>query len=196
VPLALAAASTGAAAATDGEGTMQDTLIGRAGPITSGGYGATVVKTGAIAGSNTFLTGAQGGWVINHRLVLGAGGYGLARDVRAPHDPEHRDLSMGYGGVRLEFTPLAERLVHLSTAILVGAGGLTIDDKESGGEGDASASFNVVEPEIGAEINVAEWFRIGIGATYRYFASVGIKDLDDRDVSGASGMLALKFGAF
>lgn len=65
---------TGTALAED------ETLLG--GEIESGGYGALVVKFGHIKGEGGILVGVQGGWIVNHTLVIGGGGYGLANNIR------------------------------------------------------------------------------------------------------------------
>src|SRR4051794_928589 len=57
------------------------TLLSR--PFQSGGYGAPVVSYTRFAGTDSVLIGARGGWVLNHQLVIGGGGFGLARP---PHE--------------------------------------------------------------------------------------------------------------
>jgi hypothetical protein len=60
---------------------QETTLIN--GEIESGGFGGPVLKVTSINGENAVMIGGRGGWIINHSLVLGGGGYGLVTEVKA-----------------------------------------------------------------------------------------------------------------
>ena len=115
-----------AAFASQGALSAQETLL--EGDIRHGGFGAPVVKFTGIDDRFGVLVGGRGGWIINGSFVLGAGGYGLAnvnnfeRSVAALGDT--RRLVMGYGGLELEYVHRPDELVHFSTNLLIGAGGL------------------------------------------------------------------------
>jgi len=53
----------------------EETLLG--GGFESGGYGGPVVKFTNVKGEFAVMAGGYGGWLINHSLMLGGGGYGL-----------------------------------------------------------------------------------------------------------------------
>ena len=64
------------------------------GPIESDGYGGPLFKIGQINGETGVFVGGQGGWIINHRLVLGGKGYGLVNDIEVEGS---QDLKLGFG---------------------------------------------------------------------------------------------------
>jgi hypothetical protein len=47
------------------------------------------------------MAGGRGGWVINHSLIIGGGGYGITTEVNATEGANRRsgplDLQFGYG---------------------------------------------------------------------------------------------------
>ncbi|HKO14944.1 MAG TPA: hypothetical protein VJU87_01840 [Gemmatimonadaceae bacterium] len=194
-----AAAQTPASAAASGQ-TLAPS------PMTSGGYGAPVQRLSAIAGKSVLFTGLEGGWIMNHRFVLGAAGYGLAtQNVRNPgaalRDSRGRApvVEMGYGGVTFGYVPQSTKLVHLSFQTLIGGGGLTYDMQDIAGvrpEDAPADGFFVLEPSVEGELNVTRFFRIGVGAGYRFVSGASLEGLGDRDLRGASASLTFRLGRF
>jgi hypothetical protein len=45
-------------------------------------------------------------------------------------------------------------------------------------------------------VNVTGFFRVGLGASYRFVQDVDLVELRNEDVSGFSGVVTLKFGRF
>ncbi|MBE0642740.1 MAG: hypothetical protein IH600_01540 [Bacteroidetes bacterium] len=194
----------------------QETLF--ASPIEHGGFGAAVAKMTPIRGEMALMVGGYGGWLINHQFMLGGGGYGLVTNVRAsseaeaaysPYD-EPLYLEFGYGGVMLEYIIAPSKLVHINVNALIGGGGITYrddwlnnwyddmrgSDTDPHHYGRTEALF-VVEPTVNVELNVTEWFRISAGASYRVVTGIDeLRGIENKDLSGPSGQLALKFGAF
>lgn len=172
------------------------------GDIKSGGYGGPVVKINDIDGETGVWVGAKGGWIINHSLVIGAAGYGLVNKINeTPIDTSRtRQLAGGYGGIILEYIYQPLSLVHLNTGILVGAGGVghhfIDDDEDEGWDGNNGDAFFALEPNLGVEVNIARHIRCEIGASYLYTSGVELSDLEDEDLGGPAGYIALKFGEF
>jgi hypothetical protein len=177
-----------------------ETLIGD--DIESGGYGAVIVKYGRIMGTDGVFVGGQGGWIINHTLVIGGGGFGLANKI-ALEGYECQYLGFGYGGLLLEYIIASQKLVHLDIQCLIGAGGVSsytsyTDDcsywsEDYYGDGDA---FFAMEPGASLILNLHRYVRVGVGATYRYVGGVCYKGLDDSDLRGFTGQMVFKFGTF
>lgn len=184
-----------------------------ASPVEHGGYGAVVSKITPIRGEMAYMVGGYGGWLINHTLMLGVGGYGLLTNVRAtaqaeqaysPYD-EPLYVEFGYGGLMIEYTLAPHKLVHVNAQVLIGAGGVNyredwhdnwLDDNHGRRYGRTEALF-VAEPAVNVELNLTEWMRLSAGASYRFVNGVeGLIGLENNDLSGPSGQLALKFGAF
>jgi hypothetical protein len=182
----------------------EETLLG--GEIEHGGFGGPVVKFTEIDDEFAVLIGGRGGWIINHSFVIGGGGYGLVNQ-----DIDEREISpdttiymtMGYGGIDLEYIASPNDLIHLTISTLIGAGGIDYmmksryNDWETGNyannDGDA---FFVFEPGINAELNVMKFFRADLGISYRYINGIETSGLSDSDLNGIAANITLKFGKF
>ena len=183
------------------------------GKLESGGFGAPVVKFTSIKGEFGVLAGGYGGWLINHQLLVGLGGYGLVNDIRgtqaavAEYSRDGRPLylNFGYGGFVLEYIANPSSLVHLSFNTLIGGGAVNYRNNHFDFEEndftwemqDKYDAFFIVEPGIHAEVNMTDWCRAGIGAQYRYVNGIGsLTGVSNKDFSGPSGSITLKFGSF
>lgn len=170
-------------------------LIG--GDGSHGGYGGLVFKYSKVNGNYRTFVGAKGGWVINHTFVVGLAGYGLIDEF--DEDWWYYDfdsgLQMGYGGLMLEYIVHPHRLVHLSTSLLIGGGSYSYADYWLDFSNDVD-NFFVIEPEMNMMLNVTNYFRMGFGVGYRFVDNDHRLVLDDKDLSGLSLTLTLKFGWF
>jgi len=175
-----------------------ETLL--SGEIESGGYGGPLCQIGEINGSTGVFVGGQGGWIINHRFVLGGKGYALVNSVDAEDSPNLK-LEFGCGGVMFEYMPFSEKLLHLSIHSMIGAGGVryVVEDYQTDDDDDVNYNedaFFVLEPGVDEILNVTKVFRIGAGVAYRYVSDVEYEDLTNSDLSGVSGQVVLRFGVF
>lgn len=176
----------------------QQTLL--SGPMDHGGFGGPVVKFTQVADRFGVFVGGRGGWIINHQLVLGGGGYGLANPndfVLILDGIEHR-LGLGYGGFEVEYVNRWDEVAHLTAGVLIGGGGASWYDwrYQDWGFEDYTDAFFVAEPTLSLELNVVSFFRISLGASYRIVANVDLVGLSDSDLSGGAGSITFKFGSF
>jgi hypothetical protein len=171
-----------------------ETLIGSQPSI--GWFGGPVLKFSEINDECAFFTGGCGGLVLNHTLIIGGAGYGLANEIEVNEAlyPEFRLLEMGYGGVVLGYVNRSRKAVHLSFHSLIGAGGLSYRSHYYDYRHDDI--FFVAEPGIDLELNLTRYFRLGCGATYRLVRGVDIDGLTDEALSGPSATLTFKIGRF
>jgi hypothetical protein len=199
VPLLLVFTSMGAARAQD----VQTLFAGR---VSHGGFGGPVVKFSDVGGSLGVWVGGRGGWIIgfgdHHSISLGGGGYGLASSHPVPDPaaagwPEKEDLRVraGYGGFELEYTNRSQRLVHWTASTLIGAGSVAVEGADVPVSAEEPAFF-VLEPGLHAELNVTRFLRLHAGFSYRHTSGAERAGYTDRDFSGVSGRIALKFGGF
>jgi hypothetical protein len=179
-----------------------ETLL--AGPVTHGGFGGPLLGYTRLNGADAVMVGGRGGWLINHRLVIGGGGWGVASRVPVPagataNEADHQ-LVLGYGGFWTEYIVAPGRLLHGSVAVLVGAGGLTytrfrgptgVEDRET-----ESDPIFVLEPSVNAELNLTGFMRLAMFVGYRAVSGVDLTGLSTRDVAGFVGGAMLKFGVF
>jgi len=180
---------------------QEETLI--SGKIESGGYGGPEIKFGNINGEWEVLVGGRGGWIINHKFVLGGAGYGMATQgetrpgIIFPYLSDQFEL--GYGGLLLAYISNSNKIIHLSVETLIGAGGISYDfdrrDHLYNDEFDGDSYF-IIEPGVNFEVNVVRLMRLAVGSSYRITAGVDYLGLEDGDITGPSINLMLKFGKF
>ena len=169
------------------------------GEMHNGGYGAFFTKAGTINGKTGVFMGGQGTWLINHKIGLGGKGYALI----SPFDVSGLDnikMEFGCWGGVFEYVIASDQLIHVNINTMIGAGGVRYSVKNYQNDHSpidySEDAVFVVEPGIDAEFNIHKNFRIGIGAYYRFVSNVEYADLSNKDLSGFSAQLTLKFGAF
>jgi hypothetical protein len=169
------------------------------GEMESGGYGAFFTMVGEINNETGVFMGGQGGWIINHRIVLGAKGYGLINKVKV-EGMQNTKLEFGCGGGLIEYIIASDKLVHVNVFSMIGAGGVkyaVIDYQNPNSPINYTEdSFFVFEPGADVILNVNPKFRVGIGVSYRLVSGVNYEDLSNAGLSGFSGRIILKFGKF
>ena len=163
------------------------------------------VRVTEVDGELSSVVGAYGGWLMDNRLLIGAGAYWL---VDAPNDT---DLS--YFGPVVEWSTKSGGRVDLSLRGLIGLGvatrqsgsGVTFEDNHRGrfrfpwfSHGRPSSGFVryrgeifVAEPHISVFTRVTDWLGVNIGAGYRFTGrELGI----DTSLDGASVSLGFRIG--
>jgi len=192
--------------------TEMRTLFGNNDKISHGGYGALLINYSQFDGKDVVLVGGRGGWIINHGLTLGIGGYGIANQI--PFNDLYVEgktydklyLSGGYGGLLVEPIIFPMRPVHISIPVLIGAGGAAYvneafyDNHNNNQDWNyftiQSSAFFVLEPGIEIEFNVVKFMRIGLGGYYRYTSGLDLESTGEHIMDGFSAGLSLKFGKF
>jgi hypothetical protein len=177
------------------------------GPIRFGGYGGPMIKLSPVRGQLGTWVGGFGGVIINNSLFIGGGGIGLTSNILADQSvAPDQSLAVGYGGLMLEYTFNADRLLHFGANFFGGWGNAAyvyrgFDDfnRFNRGQGFTTprSSFFVLEPGAFAEVNVARWLRINGGVSYRYVNGINnLQGLTSADLSNVAVNLMFKFGSF
>lgn len=190
----------------------QETLFGD-GDIDHGGYGGPELKIGRVASGDAVFFGGKGGWIIDHKLVIGAGGWGMTNQRAAPDRLQPRTglrrmVNVGYGGGIVEYFIRPEKVVHGTVALLIGGGGINLRDRDAHCRGGddcmdadnmddvATDSFFILEPEAGVELNIVKFMRLNAGISYRYVTGVGDIGFENDDLRSFNGTMTVRFGAF
>lgn len=190
----------------------QETLFGD-GDVDHGGYGGPQLKLGRVAAGDALFVGGKGGWIINHNLAIGGGGWGMANQRDAPDRfqsvaGDRRVITVGYGGALLEYFIRPEKVFHGTVGLLIGGGGLNLHDRGDCHDGDGdcmgryderdglSDSFFVLEPEAGLEVNVLKFMRVNAGVSYRYVTGIGGIGFENDDLRSFNGTMTFRFGVF
>ncbi len=167
---------------------QEQTLQG-SGEISNGGFGAPVIKITQIEGELALLAGVRGGCIINHTLIIGAGGYRLATNIETetppsiflpPYPNMGMYMNLAYGGLELEYIIQSDQLLHFSVYTLIGAGAVSLRGQELNDVIHSENEYNypadeffVLEPAVNAELNVTSFIRISAGFSYRLITGSG-----------------------
>ncbi|MBC7903996.1 MAG: hypothetical protein H7Y27_11260 [Gemmatimonadaceae bacterium] len=176
--------------------------------IQSTAYGALSTQFTKFNGQNALFTGAYGGWMINHKLMVGAGAWWMASKNKGvglnAETHERNNLKTGYGGLMVEYYLINDRKFNVSASALVG-GGILKNGKgkgtlpENGGDElkDIDATgYAVVQPSVNVEMSVTDWCRVGVGAGYRYIRGADMDGITNSKLSAPTANLTVKFGIF
>lgn len=176
----------------------EETLV--EGKIDHNGFGAAVLKVCEIQGETGFFFGGRGGWIINHTVVVGAGVYGLMNPIKAKGiGPAGRhELSVTLTCLEFEYVVNSPKLIHYSFYAGIGGGNVEYIDVQRpfDYDYDATDAFFVAEPGANVILNVTTFFRLAVGASYRFVSGVEKEGLRNSDFDGPSANLTLKFGKF
>ncbi|MFC2102382.1 hypothetical protein ACFLS7_05260 [Bacteroidota bacterium] len=163
---------------------------------------------------NVFLLGLTMGVTFNHWVSVGLSGYGIVNSGNIQYDQlvyddfdkkwQSANLYGGYGGLLLEFLVIPKSPVHVSFPILIGGGGLTymyrpdyIDKYDWGGYQTVDwDAFFVIQPGVRVEFNIVKFFRIGVGASYRYTPDLDLVNTSKNLINQFNANVSLKFGKF
>jgi hypothetical protein len=180
--------------------TAQDETLLKSGAHDYGGFGGPVFRVTTVAGETMPLGGGGGAFLIDRRFAIGGAGYGGTQrvDARILGDETRGEMDFGYGGLTFEVITRPSKLVHATFGLLVGGGTVSVwpDDLRPRNRRDTEESFAVVEPQVMAELNVTRWFRAGASVAYRAAFNDEIPRLVNDNLSGVSGGLVFRFGAF
>lgn len=171
----------------------------------NGGYGAFSLGYSEIAGRDAMNIGFRGAWITNHKFALGFACNAFFSDDRtAGVDGLVNYLAGGYGGLLFEPIMKPMNQVHISFPIIIGVGGMSIlegykntDNWETNPHTSSeSASFFIWEPGAELEFNMAKFFRLGLGVSYRITSDVKLSGIPSKAINGLNGHIIFKFGKF
>jgi hypothetical protein len=179
------------------------TILGR--HRAGGAYGVFSSGYSEIDNKHAVLFGGRFGWLASHWIGVGMGATGFINEYH--HEPSiNRNvfLAGGYGGLYIEPIIFPRSPVHVSFPVLFGAGGISYVSKEAELNNNLvedSEAFLLIEPAAEIELNLTRFFRLAIGASYRYPTAfnVGLSGSPTASASSIKGMsytVSFKFGKF
>ncbi len=170
------------------------------------GFGSMDFMVSKVIDQESMQIGAHGGIILNKKLMLGAGGYGIVTqhkfDGVFPQQP--LNLYGGYGGLLIGFNVAPREAIHASFPVIIGAGGIDIADRDffpnAGPEFEEyiieSSAFFVIHPMANIEINMTKFFRLAAGVGYRHVSGTDLVNIKDEDLTSWTANVSFKFGGF
>ncbi len=173
----------------------QETLASSA--RVKGGFGSLYFLFGQADGHNGAGAGLGGAFIINDFFI---GGYGQNEvfDRRRYSGREYL-VGLGSGGFWLGYVPASYKVVHLYSALKVGWGSAALrrTDSEPYTNDNITDGVFVLAPEIGAEVNILRWFRLGFTGGYRFVSGLNtLPGYAYNDFNSPTLALTLRFGKY
>ncbi len=163
---------------------------------------------GPLNGGTGVLPSAFAELILGRYFTIGFGCVGLANKLALPRalSPRGDFIDFEYGGLTLGARIAPSRVVHVTGRVLIAVGGLSLREREEpitpgAPRTPVSATRDdrvmVIEPEAGLEVNLTHWMRLGVTGSYRITRYTDAAFLaSDRNLSGGSGRVSLRFGRF
>lgn len=177
------------------------------------GFGGFLLQFGNAEGSMAVYPGGGGALLINQKFFVGGYGLGLANtsfhnnvEVEGVRYDRLR-TNFGHGGFWLGYINHSEKLIHFGVSAKIGWGELALyDDRFDIDNLDylAKDAVFVMTPQIEAEMNITQWFKINLGVGYQWVSGVNdhtythtdVQIFEDKDFSTPQLSLGLLFGGF
>lgn len=164
----------------------EETLFGESGLHLSGAWGGPVFGTTFFDTETVPTKGSFWGLEFNDMILIGMrkektfDSVKLRPEQDALYDFKHR-------GYYIRFFPNRKKVVHPVFGFSMGNGEL---EKK----GNSKDNLFLVQPAIGLEINIFNWWRAEVDGGYRFVSGTGLPGIDDADLSTFFITLSLRFG--
>ena len=163
-----------------------ETLFGEAGLRLTGAWGGITTGTSIFASETVPNFGSFGGVEFNRTLFVGFGNERTTQSVDF-EGIESGSFKLRHRQFLLGITPLSHRVLHPRISFAMGGGKVELDD----GRDD---KIFVVQPAAGLEVNVFQWWKLGLEGGYRFVSRANIAGLSNEDLSAFFVNLRLRFG--
>ncbi len=160
--------------------------------------------------NDAVLAGGKIAWMPSDYMSFGFAGYGMTNKpiVQIMNKDQMVDghLYVGYGGFFMEYYLFPREIFHGYIGSFFGLGGVRADPVEGNTSQNQSINnsmFWIIEPNIGIELNVTSFLKLGLDVSYRHSEFSGSdkvfaqsSDLTNFKFSGLSTGIYLKLGLY
>lgn len=163
------------------------------------GQGGPFMQFTGMDGNFAHMMGG-GGAILVGDFFFGGYGIGLTNNIPV-NRPEHAEylpgdrLTASHGGFWLGYALFGDRAIHVTISSLIGWGELGVRG-EIYPENLWPDGVFVVSPTLELEMNLTQFFRLGVGASYNLYSFVDLPGYTSSDFSAPGGFLSFKFGWF
>ncbi|MEP7267800.1 MAG: hypothetical protein ABI844_09255 [Saprospiraceae bacterium] len=149
----------------------------------SGVWGSWNSMIGKVKNENVYFRGGYGGFEFGKDIFVGWGGYKSSSRISA----DDFKYNMKWNGPVVSYAPSSYRALHPVFTLMVANGKLDPDNQPYD-------RILVVQPSLGAELNLLRWCHASVHGGYRFVNDVDLAKYTDADFSSFYGELVLKFG--
>lgn len=162
----------------------------------TGAWGGPTYNYTATGNDWSLLRGGFGGLEFSEELFIGYGGW-KSREQLTVDDPVDNspEFDFKHGGLIIAYSPFADNAIHPRITTLFGPARFELDkDFEPTTTEGRDDRFLVGQAMIGLELNLFQWFRLGIDGGYRFATGVDNEFVTAQDISGAIVQVEARFG--
>lgn len=179
------------------------------------GFGAPIVEFSSLNGEFAVCLGGGGALLINQTFFFGGYGESILNnhyrdDVKIYVNIEHPKIAFEHGGFWLGYIYKHEKAIHGGLSMKLGWGEINLEGDEyiynPALDYDFSDETFILTPQIEMEFNLTSWFKINLGAGYRFVTGIDATYLDSQsnevnfydksDFNSPVGSVSLLFGGF
>ena len=179
--------------AQEDEEKMQTLISSK--PTKIRGYIGPLMSFSTIDGEFAYMTGFIASGIFNDHWLFGVYNLAIETPMYSNND-NYLGAEMNYDqrGLTFGYVFMPKSVVHFTANLYAGKANLEVYNDLLDEWIDDNIVFTL-NPMIEAEINVARFLRIGVGAHYNFAFDVDqINGYTDEDFSGLGGSLSFKFG--
>ena len=174
--------------------SAQQTLFNRS-SFQIGGFGAPIIEFSDLNGNFGVSVGGGGGIMLDH-FFIGAYGLGSTHNILEDIDADRYEVTLAHGGLWLGYDFSPHRLIHVTSSIRGGYGVLIFGLEDDFSYYDSEDEILAFTPEIGIELNVNRFMKIGTTFGYRWVEDVDTAPYSSDAFDSYVGSFVIKFGAF
>ncbi|MCP9235110.1 hypothetical protein [Lewinella sp. JB7] len=156
----------------------------------TGAWGGPTYNYSSTGDDWSLVRGGFGGLEFGKSVFLGYGGWKSRESFttdQAPLIGDRPEYEFRHGGFIIAVAPGAENVVHPRITAIIGPGRIDV-------AGEGRDRMLVGQLMGGAEINLFQWFRLGLEGGYRFAGGVDSELVTSQDVSGAVVQIEARFG--
>lgn len=166
----------------------------------SGAWGGPTYNYSMTGDDWALMRGGFGGLEFGDEFFLGYGGW-KAREDFTVDDPvaSSPDYQFQHSGFILAYSPMRDSPIHPRITTIIGPGKFninpnSINDLPNPEDIDLEDRMLVAQAMIGFELNLFQWFRLGVDGGYRFANGIDNPVITEKDVSGAIFQIEARFG--
>lgn len=162
----------------------------------SGAWGGPTYNYTSTGNDRALMRGGFGGLEFGEEFFLGYGGWSNREDFNVD-DPtaDTPVFDFKHSGLILAYTPFSDNAIHPRITGVFGPGRFEYKEEfNTMVPDDNNDRFLVGQATIGLELNLFQWFRLGVDGGYRFATGIENPNITDQDLSGTFVQLEARFG--
>jgi|GEM_PF-3307175 len=163
----------------------------------SGVWGGPTYNYSATGDDFALMRGGFGGLEFSDEFFIGYGGWKNREDFTtndvSASSPQY---DFKHSGVIIAYRPFSDNAIHPRISAIFGPGKMDVTKHDIGTENGVGQSdrFLVGQATVGFELNLFQWFRLGVDGGYRFASGVENDFVTANDIGGAVMQIEARFG--